>query len=155
MRRFIDIPLAIEEVVVESQPLVRVHVTSLNLRDWCLCLQLLQDKLIEAFSFRLANSSRRMQVARGEANRYGTIGNADDLGLTLSERDLDFARHFFLRYYRDGAAEVDHIDIETNDGGYIIFAVDKSLPPVSAEEAKRRLGMAAQRWTHKGDSHQM
>jgi len=141
MRKFADISFAVEEVVVEGQPLLRIHVTSVSLRDWCLCLQLLQDNLVEAFTFRRANSSKKVQVARGTVNRSGITGDGDHRALTLSARDLDFARYFFLRYYRDGAAEVDHIDIETGEGGYVVFAVDESLPPVSSEEAKRRLGM--------------
>ena len=141
MRKFADISLAVEEVIVEGQPLVRIRVTPVNLRDWCLCLQLLQDSMIEAFTFRRENSSRRMQVARSAGNRSAVTGDADAPGLALSAPDLEFVRHFFLRYYRDGAAEVDHIDIETEEGGYIIFAVDESLPPVSSEEAKRRLGL--------------
>jgi len=36
---------------------------------------------------------------------------------------------------------VDHIDIETEEGAYVIFSVEESVPPVSSEEAKRRLDM--------------
>jgi hypothetical protein len=141
MRKFADISIPVEEVVVEGQPLLRVHVTPVNLKDWCLCLQLLQDGLIEAFTFRQAASSKRIEVARGEGNRCDVKSDEDHLTLTLSAHSLDFARHFFLRYYRDGVAEVDHIDIETEAEGYIIFTVAESLPPVSPETAKRRLGM--------------
>lgn len=141
MRKFVDIAFAVEEVVVEEQSLVRIHVAPASLKDWCLCLQLLNDNLIEAFTIRRASSARTVQVGRGEGSCSDTMHGTNGLALKLSGRDLDFARHFFLRYYRDGAAEVDHIDIEMEEGGYVIFSVGKSVPPVSPEEAKRRLAM--------------
>ena len=61
--------------------------------------------------------------------------------MNLTTSDLDFVRHFFLRFYRDGLAEVDHIDVQTGDGGYIIFCAELSVPPLSAEEAERLLGV--------------
>jgi hypothetical protein len=52
-------------------------------------------------------------------------------------------RCFFLRYFRDGFAEVDHVDIDdtANAGGYLTFVVSEFAPPVSPDEAKRRLGL--------------
>ncbi len=141
MRKFADIAVLVEEVVVEEQSLVRIHVAPASLKDWCLCLQLLNDNLVEAFTVRRVSSVKTMQVGRGEGGYSDTTCDANGLALKLSARDLDFARHFFLRYYRDAAAEVDHIDIETEEGGYVIFSVEESVPPVSSEEAKRRLDM--------------
>jgi hypothetical protein len=141
MKKFVDISLLLDQVLVEGQPLVRIHVAHATLRDFCLCLQLLHDGLTEAFAFRRKGSSKRAQVVLGEGSRSVVKDRADTLDLAMSASDLDFARHFFLRYYRDGATEVDHIDIETQDGGYITFSVDRFLPAVSSEEAKRRLGI--------------
>jgi hypothetical protein len=61
--------------------------------------------------------------------------------LTLTPGALDFVRHFFLRYYRDGVAEVDHIDVQNCDGGYTTICAQDSAPAVSEKEAKRRLGL--------------
>ena len=67
--------------------------------------------------------------------------NDQRLIVAISAGSLDFVRHFFLRYYRGGVAEVDRKDIETDEGGYVVFAADDFTLPVSAQEAKRRLGM--------------
>ena len=145
MRKFADISLAVEEVVVETQPLVRVHVTSMNLRDWCLCLQLLQEHLVEAFTFRRNSSSQDVEFMCGTVSGCRLTREHGRAAVSLSTRDLDFIRHFFLRYYRDGVAEVDHIDIETDGGGYIILGVEESVPPIPEEDVKRRLGMKTRR----------
>lgn len=63
----------------------------------------------------------------------------------LTRNNLDYVHQFFLKYYRDGVAEVDHLDLEAVDAEtgheeiYITFQVSESRPPLSPEEAKKRL----------------
>lgn len=140
MRKFLNIALRLEKIVVDGQPLVQIAVPPVSIRDWCLSLQLLQENLVEAIIFRVDKPQQRVEVTVGVATRCD-IGQDGTVYIILNTRNLDFVRHFYLRYYRDGVAEVDHIDIETDEGVYITFKVEESLPPVSLDEAKRRLGM--------------
>jgi hypothetical protein len=63
----------------------------------------------------------------------------------LTQTSLDYVHRFFLKYYRDGIADVDHIDVEATDadtgksGEYIKFRVPDWKQPVSPKEAERRL----------------
>jgi hypothetical protein len=58
---------------------------------------------------------------------------------------LEYIQAFFLKYYRDEVAEVDHVDLEAIDvatgkqGEYVTFRVPDSKPPLSAQEVKERL----------------
>jgi hypothetical protein len=63
----------------------------------------------------------------------------------LTPMGLKYMQYFFLRYYRDGVAKVDHIDIEAIGidseitDVYLTMRVGSSRPSVSPEEAKQRL----------------
>ena len=137
MKKFLSKSLLVEK----RQSSLRITVSPSTLTDWCLCLQLLHENLIEAFVFLSCASSHLVEVTFGDTSHYGSICQRDRLTVVLCERDLDYARHFFFRYYRDGIAEVDHIDIQAEGGDYITILVEEPIPPVSSEEAKRRLGM--------------
>ncbi len=59
----------------------------------------------------------------------------------LKVNDVSALADFALKYYRDGIAEVDHLDLEVNSnldlnyGCYVTFAVTESTPPVTEEKA--------------------
>jgi hypothetical protein len=116
-------------------------VTKAVLPDLSLALQLLLDNLVVAVVFRRLDSSEPIEFRVATENQSHIEGGNGRLAVYLAASDLDFVRHFFLRYYRDGFADVDHIDIQNSDGGYTTFYAEQSVPPVSAEEAKRLLGM--------------
>jgi hypothetical protein len=141
MKKFLKEALHVEQAVADGQSLMRISVPTQHLKDWCLCLQLLKENLIEAFVHPCESSSQRIEITRGGTERCEIVIQHDRVSAQLCDRDLDFVCHFFLRYYRDGIAEVDHIDIETADGGYLTLATEESIDPISSEEAKRRLGM--------------
>lgn len=141
MKKFVKTSVPIEEIELDGQSAVEINISPANLRDWCLCLQLLHDKLVEALVFPQSSPSRQVEITCGKKSNFGLKVSSDRLEVIFCERDLDYARHFFLRYYRDGAAEVDHIDIQTEHGDYITITVEEYAPPVSPEEARRRLGM--------------
>jgi hypothetical protein len=146
MKKFLDLPLVVDSLTIEQQSSLRIHIPRTIVKDWSLCLQLLLENLIDSFIFRHNSlESRRIVEFRLETvsqSNVKEISNRIIIGFTT--RDLDFIRHFFLRYYRDGVAEVDHIDIETcgdTYSGYITILVEESVPPVSPDEASRRFNM--------------
>lgn len=81
------------------------------------------------------------------APRAAIQADSESLHVELSKQELGYWLHFFLRYYRDGAAEVDHIDVEYTEANaslseaWLILKFPNAKPPVSAEEACRRLGL--------------
>ena len=67
----------------------------------------------------------------------------------LSRTGLDYWATFFLKYYRDGVGEVNHLDVEAYPrnpnmarGLGIVLQIANALPPISGEEARRRLGLS-------------
>ncbi|HLJ85253.1 MAG TPA: hypothetical protein VKZ53_00430 [Candidatus Angelobacter sp.] len=63
----------------------------------------------------------------------------------MTRKNLGHVYYFFLKYYRDGLAEVDHLDLEAIDAEtgsneiYVTFNVSESKAPMTPEEAQRRL----------------
>jgi hypothetical protein len=141
VKKFLDESLLIQRIPAEEQLFLNVHLPKAILRDWCLCLQLLQEALVEALVFRQGKSSQKIEFRVATSSRSDVNDEEARVVIRLAASDLDFVRHSFLRYYRDEVADVDHIEVDTNKGDYITFSVEEWLPPVSAEEARRRHGL--------------
>ena len=62
MRKFTNLSLKVESLTLGGQSLLRVHVTRAALPDWSICLQLLQENLVEAVGFRRLDSSDRIEI---------------------------------------------------------------------------------------------
>jgi len=63
--------------------------------------------------------------------------------INLTANSLGYVGYFFLKYFRDGVADVDHIHLEPvnakNETIDLTFKVPDSKPPMSAEELRERL----------------
>jgi hypothetical protein len=119
--------------------------------EWCLGLCLLKEKLIDSLIITFPSDSFEMELIRDDELWHYNVAQANYvenmLLVYLSLHLLEYWVHFFLQYYRDGVAEVDHIDVEMDPrhgdgrGVFLTFQVSNFLPPVSAEEARRKLGL--------------
>ena len=117
---------------------------------WTLALCMLSRSLAESVTLSGAKQQCVVRldpdVEAGDRAQFRWRG-PDRLELDISPNELDFWEHFFLKYVRDGVAEVELIDLEaTGDTGtekklFMMLKVPDAAPPVSAEEARRRLGM--------------
>jgi hypothetical protein len=110
-------------------------------------LSLLATGLADSLTFRHERGRIKVKIERGPVRDRATAESRPGLlALILSETELEYWRSYFLRYYREGAADVDHIDVEATSirpaGGVIDLRVRvaRAVPPVSPEEARRRLG---------------
>jgi hypothetical protein len=102
-------------------------------------LDLLRAQLTSCL--RITSPRRQVEISLGPppVSRF-----EDPEVLEFSERDLDFVLSYLLVYYRDGAADVDHIDItleHPGGSGELDFTikVEASKPPLSPAEAKRAI----------------
>jgi hypothetical protein len=148
MIKHLRLPLDIDLVRHPGQTVLRFSLHREALCDWCAGLSLLKEGLIEALTV-------SEQPGRGAKVRFltepkagGTVRvsfRSDLSEITLTRNNLEYLQHFFLKYYRDGVAEVDHIDlqaVDTETGGtdiYVTFRVPESKAAVTPEEARRRL----------------
>jgi hypothetical protein len=146
MTRFVKMALLIHEERVSDQLVVSVDLTNVTLSDWCLNLCLLKEGLVDAL---VLSGNRELEVQKDQsidkADRAKVNIKSSRVQIVVHPIELDYWLSFFLKYYRDGIAEVDHLDVEAIDVSkaheqlYVVFQVRDAAPPVSAEEARRRL----------------
>ena len=143
MKKFLKLELPVNSSVVDGQPILEVSVPRESLKDWLLCIYLLQDDLIEACVFSDHRAGSKLEIRLGASCEWKAGTQSGYFTTLLTDSALGYLRSFFARYYRDGVAEVDHIDIGSDEPefGYITISVDEHLPPVSSDEARRRLGI--------------
>jgi hypothetical protein len=99
-------------------------------------------------------------ISNGQANVLRVVFNnahksgwgivtwkGDFADLTITRNDIELLISFFLGYYRDGAADVDHLDFDMDPSlpgakaATLTITVPRTRPPLSNNEVKRRLGL--------------
>ena len=144
-RASFNVPLTLKEI--SGQTILDVDLAEIDLAGWCLALCLLKENLVKTI---FLTGSKRLGIT--QSNRKELQGRAtlnltsNPLALSISATELDYWLAFFLKYYRDGEADVDHLDIEAEilpqrrETAYVTLHVKDARPRVSAEEAKKILG---------------
>jgi hypothetical protein len=123
---------------------VKVRLIADVLDRFCIGLCLLREDLIDGLDL--------VDVKGKDLFRFQRSTDAVSVqfrpGKTIVAFDavqLKALQHFTLRAVRDGMAEVDHIDLEltrqTHEAVDLCIMYPSSAPPVSPEEARRRLGL--------------
>ena len=110
-------------------------------------LALLSEGLVDDLTLRPPRSTwavRLRKLAELRDMRVRRYGN-QRIELVIGQVELERWLAFFLKYFRDGCAEVDHLDASGawDNGGSLDFTLKVSIfaPPVSEDEARKRLGM--------------
>ncbi len=110
-------------------------------------LDLLAAGLSDSVTLRHRSGGICVKISRGDVVGRATAERLPDkLALILNETELGYWLSYFLRYYGDGVADVDHIDVEATSIASIEGVVDVrvrvacSVQPLSPEEARRQLG---------------
>lgn len=144
------LPLRLKLVRHSGHTVLNVDFGNEALADWCLGLCLLKEGLIPALLIHeeIAKGTLAIQLIGQTKHRVKTQASfeSDATRVKITAGDLDYLLHFFLKYFRDGVAEVDHLDLDveskTNDQeSTITFRVPVSAQPLSAEVARKRLGL--------------
>jgi hypothetical protein len=143
MKKFVKIELRADSSLVDDQSILNISVPPGSLKDWLLGLLLVQDKLVEACVFGDDTARSKLEVQLGASCEWRVGSQSGHFMMSLTESALGYLIGFFARYYRDGIAEVDHIDIESTEPkfGYITVRANEYSRPVASEEVKRRLGI--------------
>lgn len=119
-----------------------------SLRDLCLGLVLIKEKLVDSVVFTDLNSITTCEVtesAKSTQRRLQASIADKSVCLQLASNQIEVLLVFLLKYYRDGVAEVDHLDLEgvlqdhKSCGFMFTIKVPDSTPPVSRIEAIRIL----------------
>ncbi len=149
MNKHLQLSIDIKLVHHPGQDVLALSFRREALNEWCLSLCLLKEGLVETLV--ITEEYRKMSLeirfgANPETNRTARATLKQDVSLLeITHGNLDYLQHFFLKYYRDGVADVDHLDLEAINAAtgkndiYITFRVPDSKPPVGPEEAETRL----------------
>lgn len=152
MKKHLTLPARLEVIHYPTQTVVKLWLSTDAIRDWCLGLSLMKEGLTDGLVISPAagkgNVELRVDASLSPQDRIrGSLGKAGAVHFGLTTNVLDFLLVFGLKCYRDGWAEVDHVDLEAQIEGihdlqnaYFTVHFQEFAPPVSAEEAKRRLG---------------
>jgi len=145
MKKKVLLAAEFSEQVIEDQAAFKLDLAQSDIPDLCLSLCLLREELVSQVCLQ-SNGKLGLCLERSESTNNRLV-RSPTLSLQMTRTELERLVYFFLTYYRDGWADVDHIDVEADDdvpnrmAAYVIFVVPAYKPPVSADEAKRRLGI--------------
>lgn len=150
MKKHLHLPIRLELVRYPTQMALLVTFESEAILEWCLGLCMLKEGVIEALIVSGKRTETKLEIRKAAKNESASISQASFESaatiLMLPPPNLGYLLHFFLKYCRDGMGEVDHIDLEVDSKtekceSTITFNVPKAVPPMSAEECKKRLGL--------------
>ncbi len=148
MNRILKAKLSVTVKVIDGLQIVEIDLRQVEVADWTLNLCLLSRGLVESLTF-VTNKQLRIEKdekIKAVARAIVTIGS-DQIRLVANPVELGYWESFFLKYYRDSMAPVDHIDVEAlagpdlKDQVDVIFKVGNARPPLSAEEVRKLIGM--------------
>ena len=147
MTKRLALPIKVETVHYPGQTVLSIVVAREALKDWCLGLCLLSEGLIETLLIagNHGQNQKELRVNRLPQDFVGvrTRVTSGAWYLEIADTNLEYLQHFFLKYYRDGVAEVDHLDLEATTGEdeaiYVTFKVLETRPPLTPEEAEKWL----------------
>jgi len=129
---------------------ISINLDAVPIWRWCLELCLLRDNLAEALTISSKSAGVQVTVSTGlEAFARGralVTWQEDEAFIQITDTELEYWLAWSLKYYRDGIANVNHIDVEiasrdSKKGITLTLRVDNAQPSVSAEEARRRLNI--------------
>lgn len=117
-KKFLRLPIKLEGRILEGVWYFRIEISREAALEFTLGLCLLAEELVDRLAI-AASGGRKIgigidpevaEVQRAVAS--WKEGKAGDLQLYLSKTELRYWQYFLLGYVRDGAAPVDHIDVE-------------------------------------------
>ena len=149
MNKNLALPVEIRLIVHPEQTVLRLSFRREAISERCLGLCLLQENLIETLELSEQISKNALKIRLGpkrQEDRVSRVALEPETSLLeITRNHLTYLLHFFLVCYRDGAGEVDHLDLEAinADTGkkdvYVTFQLPEAKPPMSREQVEALL----------------
>lgn len=148
MKRIIQLPILQKERSA-TEITVTVSVNQESLAAWCMELVLLEKGLSEFLTITDQAYSTRLILQVDPKIHQSTRGNfaksVKGISLSVTPTELELWSSFFLKYYCNEVADVDHLDIEVRseaaDELFLVLKAEDSLTPISETEVRRRLNL--------------
>ena len=119
-------------------------ITTSTLSVWCLSLTLLKENLINSVIIADSNFRPIFELFYNAKNErmISVVSSGNKIDIKLGHAAFDFVMHFYLAYFRDGQAAVNHIDLETTYEGKdmcLTFYAERAKTPLTPLEAETLL----------------
>lgn len=102
-------------------------------------LSLLREALVDALTISdLAARKLTVRMKEMQDDQVTIRRSKGGTEVSLSLVSLEAVTHFYLIYRRDGLADVDHLDLETDAGGYVTFYAADAKPPYSESVLRKQ-----------------
>lgn len=125
---------------IDGQEVVQVRCSVTDIAKLVLAFCLLRERLVSSFALTGAKGVKLEIRQKEESSSQAAISRSGEkVEIALPLVSIDMILHFYLIYYRDGLADVSHVDIETIDGGYLTFFSADSKPPLSSKHLEEHL----------------
>lgn len=152
MKRHLKLPVSFSRRDTGGEVHVVVDFGTAGIEEWCLNLVLLKEEMASSLTLTNGRDSLALRIGikrdLDKSHRaIATWGGNGALELQLTLTELECWLSFFLKYFRDGIPDVDHIDLQVKatkslpKGLFLTLKVAEAKPGVTPNEARRRLGL--------------
>jgi hypothetical protein len=142
MKHIVKLSIPPESDQVDGQEVIQVRCNLADIAKLVLALCLLRERLVDSFTI-IGGRGVKLEILQKEGLAQAAITRTSDkIEAALPLLSIDMVLNFYLIYYRDGFADVSHVDVETDEGvngGYLTFFAADSKPPLSAEDLEEHL----------------
>jgi hypothetical protein len=144
--RHTELPVVFKRMSYPGQDVLKVDFGVSVQNEWCLDLVLLREGLVDQLELSDLKRTYSLSIAQSKSEHSAITWKKKSASLALDVNRLDYLISYFLKFFRDGVAEVDHIDLETrsvsgeNKEAYVTFAVSKATPSITGNELRKLLG---------------
>jgi hypothetical protein len=143
MKKTIRLCIGIDDKGLSGHWAVNVRISEESLPDWTLGLTLLKENLVQSVVFVTSDGSKKLEITQSASIGHAVAREKNGvITVELSVNQVEYIQAFFLKYFRDGVAEVDHLDLDVFHGSeetYFTIFVAKAAPALSPNEAKKKL----------------
>ncbi|MGM0554990.1 MAG: hypothetical protein ACQEVA_01290 [Myxococcota bacterium] len=144
MKRFLELDVTVQMRTWPGYEELLVEFGDIDVQQFCCELALVLYGQVKSLTMKTqgANNWVRLACHEEDDDRRLEIRSTDPgFDVTLGWRHLARWLNFFLKYYRDGMAEVNHFHIEQEGGNLeLTIAMQDFQPPMPSEEARKILG---------------
>jgi hypothetical protein len=118
MEKIIFCPISWSSYEIEGITFLNIEMDFATAKEFCLGLSLLIENLCEGLKIISNNKTKfkfglKKDLNNKLNNRVEIIKlNSNQIEIVISQYELGYWHQFFLKNYRSGAIEVDHIDVE-------------------------------------------
>jgi hypothetical protein len=126
----------------DSQIVMSIYIDSTMAAELSMQLMLLRERLVSSIELKFDNATIFLKASENNLSKCSLFNAKEKIfKANISINTLEYFMYFLLKYYRDGIAEVQHLDLdfEYNDDKEITLTVIAKNHIVHSKEAMNKL----------------